>query len=227
MIEPPLVLSIVPPAIVNVLATVPSACVLLTSTSPAFSVNPPVNVFVPERVSAPLPFLVRLFAPPLITLAIETVLPFVSIVPAAESVTVRVDGEVIVPAACNVPPLKISVFVALPLPNAEVEFAFNVPAEIVVAPVYVFVPVNVNVPAPLFVNAPEPLITPAIETGLPFVSIVPAEERVTARVDGEVIVPPACNVPPLKISVFVALPSPMAALELAFTVPVEIVVAPE
>ena len=29
-------------------------------------------------------------------------------------------------------------------------------------PLYVFVPVNVSVPLPLFVNEPEPLITPAI-----------------------------------------------------------------
>ena len=223
MSAPPLVLSIVPPLIVNVPADVPNACVLFTSTSPALSVNPPVKVFVAERVSAPLPFLVREFAP-LITPAIETLLPLVSIVPADERVTVRVDGEVIVPPACNVPPLKISVFVALPLPSAELELAFNVPAETVVEPVYVFVPVSVSVPPPLLVSPFAPLITPAIETGLPFVSIVPAEESVTVRVDGEVIVPPACNVPPEKTSVLFA--SPSADEELAFSVPAEIVVLP-
>jgi hypothetical protein len=73
---------------------------------------------------------------------------------------------------------------------------------------------------------PEPLITPAIETPLPFVSIVPVDESVTVRVDGDVIVPPACSVPPEKISVFVALPSPIAGLAFAFNVPAEIVVLP-
>ena len=48
---PPLVLSIVPPAIVNVPATVPSACVLLMFNVPALSVVPPVKVFVPEKQS--------------------------------------------------------------------------------------------------------------------------------------------------------------------------------
>jgi hypothetical protein len=91
----------------------------------------------------------------------------------------------------------------------------------------VFVPVSVSVPLPLFVNPLEPLITPAIETALPFVSIVPAAVSETVRVEGEVIVPPACSVPPLKISVFVALSSPSAALAFAFTVPAEIVVLPE
>ena len=223
MIEPAVVLSIVPPAIVKVPAAVPRACALLMFNVPAFSVVPPVNVFVPVRVSAPPPFLVRLFAP-LITPAIETALPFVSIVPADERVTVRVEGEVIVPPACSVPPLKISVFVALPSPSADVEFAFSVPCEIVVLPVYVFVPLNVSVPAPLFVSPFEPLITPAIETELPFVSIVPADERLTVRVDGELIVPPACNVPPEKTSELFA--SPSADEEFTFNVPAEMVVLP-
>jgi hypothetical protein len=182
-------------------------------------------VFVPVRVSGPVP----VFASepePLITPATETLLPFVSTVPAPVSETVRVDGDVIVPPACSVPPLKISVFVALPSPMAALAVAFSVPAETVVLPLYVFVPVRVSVPVPLFVSEPEPLITPAIETPFPFVSIVPVEERVTDRVDGDVIVPPACSVPPENTKLFVALPSPIAALEFAFTVPAEIVVAP-
>jgi hypothetical protein len=63
-------------------------------------------------------------------------------------------------------------------------------------------------------------------TLLPLVSIMPVLVSVTPRVLGEVIVPPACSVPPAKISVFVALPSPSAALALAFSVPAAIVVVP-
>ena len=58
----------------------------------------------------------------------------VSTVPAPDIVTLRVAGEVIVPPACSVPPLKISVLFAVPLPSAALEFAFSVPAAIVVAP---------------------------------------------------------------------------------------------
>ena len=46
-------------------------------------------------------------------------------------------------------------------PSADASEIFTVPAEIVVAPVYVFAADNVNVPVPvLFVSAPAPEITP-------------------------------------------------------------------
>jgi hypothetical protein len=212
----------------NVFVALPSPIAALAF---AFNVPPeivvlPEYVFVPVNVSVPAPTFVRPFEP-LITPAIETLWPFVSIVPADDSVTPRVDGDVIVPPACNVPPEKTSVFVALPSPIAALAVAFTVPPEIVVLPLYVFVPVSVSVPVPVLLSPFAPLITPATETLLPFVSISPVEESVTPRVDGDVIVPPACSVPPLKISVFVALPLPMAALAFAFTVPAEIVVEPE
>jgi hypothetical protein len=54
--------------------------------------------------------------------------------PVLVSVTLRVLGEVIVPPACSVPPVKMSVFVALPSPSAALVFAFSVPAAIVVVP---------------------------------------------------------------------------------------------
>jgi hypothetical protein len=66
-----------------------------------------------------------------------TLLPFVSIMPVLVNVIARVPGEVIAPLACNVPPVKISVFVTLPLPSAALEFAFRMPVAIVVAPLYV------------------------------------------------------------------------------------------
>src|SRR5205823_6809305 len=110
-------------------------------------------------VSVPEPLFVRPFEP-LIAPPIETLLPFVSIVPVEESVTARVDGDVIVPPACSVPPENTSELLAPP--SAEVEFAFSVPAEIVVLPVYVLTPVNVSVPPPAFVSPMPalPLTTP-------------------------------------------------------------------
>ena len=48
------------------------------------------------------------------------------------------------------------------IPNAEALFAIIFPSEIVVFPVYVFVPPSVNVHAPNFNNHPVPLITELI-----------------------------------------------------------------
>ena len=55
----PLVLSSDPPEIVTAEATAPNAFELLIFNVPAKSVNPPLNVFVPESVSTPLPAFVR------------------------------------------------------------------------------------------------------------------------------------------------------------------------
>jgi hypothetical protein len=186
-------------------------------------------VFAPVSVSVPVPlFVIEL--EPLITPAIETPLPFVSIVPGDVSVTARVDGDVIAPLACSVPPklAKISVFVALPSPSAALAFAFNVPRRILVFPLYVFEPVNVSVPVPCLIRLFDPLITPAIETSPPLVKITPVAESETGRVDGDVIVPIAfsCGFAPEKTSVLVALPSPSAALEFASKIPAAIVVLP-
>ena len=151
---------------------VPNAVALLMSSSPAFSATPPWNVFTPESWSWPLPFFVRPFAP-LITPAIETVLPFVSIVPDADAtLTARDESEVIVPLACSVPPLKISWLLAPP--RDALASAFSVPAVMVVLPVYVLLPRSASVPAPSFVMPkPEPLMAP------PMVSVL--AETVTAR----------------------------------------------
>ena len=53
--------------------------------------------------------------------------------------------------------------------------SFNVPAEIVVEPVKVFVPDNVKVPEPAFVKLPAPLITPEIKSSppSPVVKVIP------------------------------------------------------
>ena len=51
----------------------------------------------------------------------------------------------------------------------------NVPAEMVVDPVKVFVPDNVKVPEPAFVKLPAPLITPEIKSlpPSPVVKVIP------------------------------------------------------
>ena len=56
------------------------------------------------------------------------------------------------------------------VPRASSAVTFNIPALIVVAPVYVFVPLKVKVPDPTFVNAPAPSNTPensVVELSLP------------------------------------------------------------
>ena len=63
VIAPPLVLSIVPPAMVKV--PVPSAVALLMLSVPALSVVPPLKVFAPETVHIPAPDLIKDVAPPL------------------------------------------------------------------------------------------------------------------------------------------------------------------
>ena len=68
VIPPPLVLSIVPPAIVNV--PVPSAEALLIFNVPALKVVPPLNVFAPDSVHIPASCFVTVPAPVPIILAI-------------------------------------------------------------------------------------------------------------------------------------------------------------
>ena len=81
-------------------------------------------------------------------------------------------------------------------------------------------------PAPVLVRPPAPLITPAMFTTSPLVLMSAVFVDVTGRVLGELIAPPVCNVPPAKINVLVALPSPIAADVFTFKVPAPIVVAP-
>ena len=66
----PFALLIVPPLMVNVFVAFPSAEEVLMFRVPLFIVAAPVNVFVPSRVSVPLPVLVM---PPAPVMALETV----------------------------------------------------------------------------------------------------------------------------------------------------------
>ena len=146
---------------------------------------------------------------------------------------VRLLNVVAPPRLCSELPFKVTV----PLPSVKVPLllqfpatdklagATRVPSEIVRLPM-AEVPLSVRVLAPLLVKPPEPLIAPAMLTALPLVLIVPFPVIVISLSAAEVIAPVACNVPPLKISVFVALPSPRALLELALNVPPAMVVVP-
>ena len=97
----------------------------------------------------------------------------------------------------NVAPLATDTAVA---PNALFAPNFNVPAFIVVAPVYELVPDNINVPEPILVSAPvveaaEPVtvntvapVLTSIELVVPFVSV---------KLRSVLAVPPVyCSVPP-------------------------------
>src|ERR1700747_533532 len=86
------------------------------------------------------------------------------------------------------PPFKMRFVAALEeaprlllLPPLASELTDNVPALIVVAPVYVFLAPRVRVPAPFFINAPVPLMAP-------FSVTLPAPETVRAK-------PPFVKVP--------------------------------
>ena len=70
-------------------------------------------------------------------------------------------------------------------------------------------PESVRVPAPVFVSAPAPLITPLKATALLFVLIVPAPVIETFRA----LLNPAENkrVPPLKVTVLALFPSRLSA----------------
>ena len=99
---------------------------------PAFTVVTPPKLLVPERVRVPVLFLVRPPAPVMLP-AMPTAKLLVSIMPVLVMVTARVDGEVMPPVARRVPPLKMSVLLALP--SEPVAVALRVPWLIVVEPV--------------------------------------------------------------------------------------------
>src|SRR5205823_1048548 len=85
VIDPPLVLSIVPALIVKV--PVPTAAALLMFRVPADSVVPLEKVLAPLRVSVPAPALVMLCAPPPMTPPTASTPPLVVMVGLAPSVT--------------------------------------------------------------------------------------------------------------------------------------------
>jgi hypothetical protein len=168
----PLLMS-VPPVMVKVPA--PNPELFPTRTVPELMETPPLNVFTPLNVVAPVPARTNppdpLIAPlrtPVVsvpftvsekvckfTAPLPVKLPIVSFAP-----NFKVPGELTVtdPAsAIAAPPFKVSV-----------------PPLTVVVPVYVFAPANVNSPDPAFVQFPPPLTTPFHVTTLSVVTVAPA-----------------------------------------------------
>ena len=120
----------------------------------------------PESRSVPEPVLVKFLDAPAMTPPYVSVAPeATSTVPwLAPSVIPRLEFKVNEPDAANVPPSKV-IDAAVTEPGAVPRFASadtdNVPAEIVDVPVYVFVPLNTNVPEPVFVTLSDaPVMTP-------------------------------------------------------------------
>ena len=97
---------------------------------PVVTVTPPVNVFVPERVSVPAPFIV---SPPLplSTPDSVSVVPLFGLIAPPPSVTFR--AEVNVAVVCSAPPLSVTVFAAAPRSASAPTLRF--PAVIVLPPV--------------------------------------------------------------------------------------------
>ena len=102
----------------------------------------------------------------------------------------------------------------------------TLPALTVVVPVKVLALERVKSLAPVFVKAPAPVMLPPMVKALPLVLMVPAPVMVTRRVEGEVKAPSVRRVPPLKIRLLVAEPSPRLADEVTTKVPLGRVVGP-
>lgn len=104
----------------------------------------------------------------------------------------------------------------------------NVPAVRVVPAAYVLTPERVNVPVPIFVKDPEPLITPGVKRLMvnPCVSKMEFPVRVNERTEENGGTPAAaCNVAEPITMVFEALPKEPSPA--ALSVPPEIVKVPE
>ena len=152
-IEPPEVLSTVPPLIVKVPAILPSAFTLLMFSVPALSVVPPEKVFDPDNVSAPDPSFVIEIAPPAITPPTVKLLPLTVICRLPLGVIAPLPKfKLLVPANAKslfqdwilllvsvmAPPLVLSIappaIVRVPVPIAVELLILRLPAERVVPP---------------------------------------------------------------------------------------------
>jgi hypothetical protein len=150
---------------------------------PALMITPPVNVFTADRVNIPTPVLVNepvllmipemvaLLVPPKMAVPVSVINPEAVPVPllfTRDPLTINGSDEVN-PFKSTEAPDKIVVFPAF-VPNAPLTVvAFEtphlmVPALTVVLALYVFAPDNVQVPDPLFVSVPVPLMTPEAVT---------------------------------------------------------------
>jgi len=145
----------IPPFNVKSLAvTLPGAVPKFVSAErlnvPPFIVVAPVYVFTPDKVNVPVPALVKLPVPLMTPLNVVLVLSFPDVKAAEPNVTVPL------PANEPIESLKLFKFHVAPLatvtallePMAFATPFFNIPALMVVAPVYVFAAASVKVPLP-------------------------------------------------------------------------------
>ena len=199
-------MSIVPPVMVNVPATVPSAEELLMFNVPALRVVPPVKVFAPDSVNVPAPILVSepvvaALAPEIVRLLVVT-----SMNEVVAAVNVKALFVVAVaPVYCKVPPpitKFAAAFVAAPrfpeTPPLPIVATLSTPTLIVVTPVYKFVPDNVSMPLPIFVRAPVVLV---LAPEIVKLFVVTSMDEVVPAVNVkflfvEAVAPVYCNVPP-------------------------------
>ncbi len=87
--------------------------------------------------------------------------PKTTLPPVAPLANEPIAAPVVTALISNVVPATFASVNAVVLDKAPLPLNANVPALIVVAPVYVFALVKVKVPVPCFVKAPVPLMTPA------------------------------------------------------------------
>ena len=184
-----------------------------TLTVPAEIVSAPVNVLAPLKVKVPEPVFVKALLPDITPLNVVDELS-----PPAVNVLAASDPRLIEPAPSIEPTVSLRLARLNVAPDAtdtadEFEMrssadpSASVPTEIVVAPVYEFAPVKVNVPVPVppLVSAKPPEITPEIVAVVELATCtvalapratvpdnVPAEEKFTAPAD-EAPVPEIVN----------------------------------
>ncbi len=171
---------------------------------PVVTVTAPVNVFAPDNASVPAALNVSPTLP-LRTPESVNVVAALGVIAPPPSVTFR--AEVNVPLVSRAPPLSVTAPDVLP--RFASALTCSVPAMIVVPPVYVFVPVSTTRPALLMISAPLPLTTPESVRRPSAVGPKVPPPSVTAR--AEVKFPVGTSVPPLRISVFAALPRSLSA----------------
>ena len=156
----------------------------------------------PETESVPVPDLVSGPVPETTPDQVELKAPEWKVPPPVPNVRPRAELIAAV-VSREAPPLRETVFERFPIAVSEARE--TVPAVIEREPVQVFTPPRVNVPAPAFVNVPEPETIPfQAEVPVARFNVPPEPARVRAR--AEVIAALANRVPPWRVTPPAALP---------------------
>ena len=196
----------------------------------------------PVSVKVPAPCLVKPPVELLITPSnwVLVALPVVKVpapsvtLPPAAPPPARLPMVTLLPFRFSTAAATLARLTLLPTPNALVLAADKPPAFTLVAPVYRFAPLRVNVPAPCFVNPPIPLITPSNEVlpALPEVSVPAPRVRLPpvppppARLPMVRLLPFKSSATPTAFASVTSLPDPSAVVLPACRLPPLIAVAP-